>query len=73
MFATLTIDEDKMLVEYGYKKAAVIFEGSFDHPKLGLCAHLRILNEKKFKFACLEIGVIPIIEKTCNWEHDYRN
>lgn len=71
MFATLTIDEDKMLCQYGYKKAAVIFKGSFDHPKLGLCAHLRILNEKKFTFACLTIGIVPIIEESCHWKYDY--
>lgn len=74
MFATLTIDQDYALIKMcknAYQEAGVRFRGSFTHPQLGLCAHLEILNKKKFIFACIKIGVIPIIEESCHWKYDY--
>lgn len=71
MFAILTIDQDYTLTKIGYQEAAVRFLGSFTHPQLGLCAHLKILNKKKFIFACIKAGINPIIEENCYWKYHY--
>lgn len=66
MYAVITPQQDEVFVNNLklYKDAGIKFKGNVQDPELGLCFIFKIVNEKKFNFTCIKLGILPKIKES---------
>lgn len=70
MYAIITPHQDEVFVNNlkFYKDAGIKFKGNIQDPDLGLCFIFKIVDEKKFNFTCIKLGIFPKKQEIFSWQ-----